>query len=176
MSENRWVEKQSTHFDSSGHVHMVDVSGKSSTVRRAVARCRVNLARSTAEVIQRGEASKGDVLAVARLAAIMATKQTAQLIPLCHPIPVEKVAVDFDWDLGPSGESENPDDRVVLNCQVEVSTSGKTGVEMEAMTAASVAGLTVYDMVKSVERGIALERVELTHKSGGKSGDFDRED
>ena len=146
---------------------MVDVSNKPVTVRAATAGCRVTMNPSTAEMIQQGKGSKGDVLAVARLAAIMAAKQTASLIPLCHSIPIEKVTVDFRWD------SEQDDDSVArLDCQVEVRTSAKTGVEMEAMTAASVAGLTVYDMLKSVQRDICIDQLRLIRKSGGKSGDF----
>jgi cyclic pyranopterin phosphate synthase len=146
---------------------MVDVSSKAVTVRQAKARGDVVMSSTTAEMIRAGQASKGDVLGVARLAAIGATKLTGQLIPLCHPIPVEAVSVEFAWQ--PTG---TPEDKVILRCFVSVRTSAKTGVEMEAMTAASIACLTVYDMVKSVERAITIGPVQLVEKSGGKSGDF----
>lgn len=159
-------EVSSSHFDDSGHVHMVDVSLKSPTVRTAVAGCRVNMGRHAADTIRAGTASKGDVLAVARLAGIMAAKQTATLIPLCHAIPIESVSVDFRWDDPDSGTS------LGLICEVEVRTSAKTGVEMEAMTAASVAGLTIYDMIKSIQRDVSIDSVRLIRKTGGKSGDY----
>ena len=150
---------------------MVDVSSKAVTVREAVAQGDVAMSPTTAELIRAGRASKGDVLGVARLAAIGATKLTGQLIPLCHPIPVESVSVDFQWPTELQGSPQ-----ATLRCFVLVRTSAKTGVEMEAMTAASVACLTVYDMVKSVERGITIGPIQLVAKSGGKSGDFRRSD
>lgn len=123
---------------------------------------------STAEMIRAGDAKKGDVLGVARIAAIQATKVTSQLIPLCHAIPIESVAVDFEWLASPLPET------ATLQCSVRVGTSAKTGVEMEAMTAASVACLTVYDMIKSVDRAVTIGPLELIEKSGGKTGLFRR--
>ncbi|TWU55413.1 cyclic pyranopterin monophosphate synthase MoaC [Rubripirellula reticaptiva] len=153
----------STHFDSDGNTHMVDVSAKTPTLRIAVAAGELQMLASTAEMIRLGTAKKGDVLSVARLAAIQATKWTQLLIPLCHSIPIESVTVDFDWPAT---------DR--LRCIVSVQTTGKTGVEMEAMTAASIGCLTVYDMVKSVDREIAVGPILLLEKQGGKSGHFIR--
>jgi len=139
---------------------MVDVGAKSITQRIATARARVTMLPATAALIRSGGAKKGDVLGVARIAGIMASKRTAELIPLCHPLPIS--AVSLELEVG--------DDAVEI--AATVSTTGQTGVEMEALTAASVAALTVYDMCKSVDRGIRIEAVRLTHKSGGKSGDF----
>ena len=160
---------QSSHFDSAGNAHMVDVSAKEVTVREATARGEVVMRGQTAEMIRSGDAKKGDVLGVARLAAIQATKLTQQLIPLCHSIPIEAVGVDFEWLSGTAS-----DDRATLRCLVTVRTSAKTGVEMEAMTGTSIACLTVYDMVKSVDREISIGPIQLVAKSGGKSGDFRR--
>ncbi len=160
---------QSSHFDSAGNAHMVDVSAKEVTVREATARGEVVMQGQTAEMIRSGGAKKGDVLGVARLAAIQATKLTQQLIPLCHSIPIEAVGVDFEWLSGTAN-----DDRATLRCLVTVRTSAKTGVEMEAMTGTSIACLTVYDMVKSVDREISIGPIQLVAKSGGKSGDFRR--
>ena len=148
---------------------MVDVSAKGVTAREATARGDVVMLAATAAVIRSGDAKKGDVLGVARLAAIQATKLTQQLIPLCHAIPIEAVGVEFDW-LPQAAE----DERATLRCQVTVRTCAKTGVEMEAMTAVSVGCLTVYDMVKSIDREISIGPIELVAKSGGKSGDFRR--
>lgn len=159
---------------------MVDVSAKDVTVRDATASGDVLMSPATAEMINSGAAKKGDVLAVARLAAIQATKLTQQLIPLCHAIPVEAVSVDFEWPVGksPANETAPSDtegiDSVILRCLVHVRTTAKTGVEMEAMTAASIACLAVYDMVKSVDRGISIGPLQLLEKSGGKSGVFRR--
>ena len=153
----------SNHFDDQGNAHMVDVSAKQVTSRRAVATADVSMKPETAELIREGRASKGDVLAIARIAAIQATKLTQQLIPLCHSIPIEAVQVDFRW----------PAD-ATLRCRVEVRTTGKTGIEMEAMSAASVGALTVYDMVKSVDRELSIGPIVLQQKSGGKSGEFRR--
>jgi cyclic pyranopterin monophosphate synthase len=139
---------------------MVDVGDKDVTDRRAVARAVVRMAVETAELVKRGDAPKGDVLGVARIAGVMAAKRTSELIPLCHPLPLSFVDVEASVDV--------PNGAVTLTA--EARTSGQTGVEMEAMTAASVAALTVYDMVKGVERGVLIERVELLEKSGGKSG------
>ncbi|WP_114911578.1 cyclic pyranopterin monophosphate synthase MoaC [Acidibrevibacterium fodinaquatile] len=150
-----------SHFDDSGQAVMVDVSAKPITARRATARARVVMAAATLALIEAGGAKKGDVLGVARLAGIMAAKRTADLIPLCHPLPLDSVTVDL---------IAVPPDAVEITATVR--TTGRTGVEMEALTAASVAALTVYDMCKAVDRGMRIEAVRLVAKSGGKSGDF----
>jgi len=155
-----------THFDAAGHAHMVDVSDKDVTARRAVASGHVTMTPATLALIVEGRAKKGDVLGVARLAGIMGTKRTADLIPLCHPLPVTKVAVELTPDPGLPGV------RIVA----EVRTTGQTGVEMEALTAVSVAALTLYDMVKAVDRGMVIGGIALDLKDGGKSGRFDRAD
>lgn len=147
---------------------MVDVSAKDVTVRDALASGQVTMNSSTAQMIRSGTAKKGDVLGIARLAAIQATKLTQQLIPLCHAIPIEAVTVDFQW-LDPAAEGTD-----VLRCLVRVRTTAKTGVEMEAMTAASVGCLAIYDMIKSVDRATSIGPVQLLEKSGGKTGDFRR--
>lgn len=150
-----------SHFDGSGQAVMVDVSAKPISARRATARARVVMAAATLALIEAGGAKKGDVLGVARLAGIMAAKRTADLIPLCHPLPLDSVTVDL---------IAAPPDAVEITATVR--TTGRTGVEMEALTAASVAALTVYDMCKSVDRGMRIEALRLVAKSGGKSGDF----
>ncbi len=142
---------------------MVDVSEKLITVREALASAEIVMKVTTAKTIQAGTAAKGDVLSIARIAAIQATKLTSQIIPLCHTIPIESVSVEFHW------KSE-----CTLMVHVRVRTSAKTGVEMEAMTGASIAALTVYDMVKSVDRSITIGPIVLEQKSGGKSGDYRR--
>ena len=151
-----------THFDASGHAAMVDVSDKPTTARRATARARVVMRASTLAVIRAGTAEKGDVLAVARLAGIMAAKRTADLIPLCHPLPITAVTVDLAPDAAGTA----------VEIEATVRTAGQTGVEMEALTAASVAALTVYDMCKAIDRGMRIEALRVTHKDGGKSGEF----
>jgi len=143
---------------------MVDVSGKRETAREAVARAVVRMTPATLRVIRRGNAPKGDVLAVARLAGIMAAKRTSQLIPLCHPLRITGVEVTFEDDLK----------RGELTVLARVRTVDKTGVEMEALTAAAVAALAVYDMIKAVERGVTIARIQLVEKSGGKSGPWKR--
>lgn len=150
-----------THFDAAGRAAMVDVSAKAETARSATARGRVVMAPATLALIREGRAGKGDVLGVARLAGIMAAKRTAELIPLCHPLMLSKVTVDLE----PEGE-----DAVAIEATVKV--TGRTGVEMEALTAVTVAALTVYDMVKAADRGMRIEDVRLVHKAGGKSGEF----
>lgn len=140
---------------------MVDVSPKAETARTATARGRIVMAPETLALIREGRAGKGDVLGVARLAGIMAAKRTSDLIPLCHPLMISKVAVDLE----PEG-----DDAIII--EATVSLTGKTGVEMEALTAVSIAALTVYDMVKAVDRGMRIEAIRLVHKAGGKSGEF----
>lgn len=144
---------------------MVDVSQKPTTIRAATAEACIVMQAGTLEMIQRGTHKKGDVLAVARLAAIMATKQTQQLIPLCHAIPIEAVEVTFTPDT----------ETALLACRVTVRTTAKTGVEMEAMTGAAMAALTVYDMCKSVDRDMEVRAVRLLAKTGGKSGDYQRD-
>ena len=140
---------------------MVDVSPKAETARTATARGRIVMAPETLALIREGRAGKGDVLGVARLAGIMAAKRTSDLIPLCHPLMISKVSVDLE----PEG-----DDAIVI--EATVSLTGKTGVEMEALTAVSIAALTVYDMVKATDRGMRIEDIRLVHKAGGKSGEF----
>jgi len=152
-----------THFDDKGAAHMVDVSGKAVTARSAVAEGLVVMEPATLALITEGRAEKGDVLSVARLAGIMAAKQTASLIPLCHPLPVTKVSVDLTPDPA----------RSAIRVEATVKTSGQTGVEMEALTAVSVACLTVYDMVKAVEKGMRIEGIRLLLKDGGKSGRYE---
>lgn len=153
-----------THFDAEGRAVMVDVGGKPVTERSATARARVVMAPATLAMIRAGTAKKGDVLGVARLAGIMAAKRTAELIPLCHPLPITAVAVDLEV----AGED-------TIEISATVRTTGQTGVEMEALTAASVAALTVYDMCKAVDRGMRIEALRVVAKSGGKSGDFRQE-
>jgi cyclic pyranopterin monophosphate synthase len=151
-----------SHFDQRGHAAMVDVGAKPVTERSATARARVAMLPGTLAMIRSGGARKGDVLGVARLAGIMAAKRTAELIPLCHPLPISAVSVDLTADEAAGG----------VEIAATVRTTGRTGVEMEALTAASVAALTVYDMCKSVDRGMRIEAVRLTRKAGGKSGEF----
>lgn len=151
-----------THLDDQGRATMVDVGGKSETERTATARARVVMRAETLARILDGTAPKGDVLAAARIGGIMAAKRTAELIPLCHPLALSSVAVELAADAaGPAVE-----------IAATVKTSGKTGVEMEALTAAAVAALTLYDMLKSLDRGMRIEALRLTHKAGGKSGEF----
>ena len=151
-----------THFDASGNAAMVDVSAKPVTGRTATARARVAMQPATLAMIQAGTAKKGDVLGVARIAGIMAAKRTAELIPLCHPLPISAVSVELTADAAGSA----------VEIAATVRTTGQTGVEMEALTAASVAALTVYDMCKSVDRSMRIDALRLTHKAGGKSGEF----
>jgi cyclic pyranopterin phosphate synthase len=152
-----------THFDDAGASRMVDVGGKPVARRSARASGAVRMEPATLARITSGEVAKGNVLEVARLAGIMAAKRTAELIPLCHPLPLESVTVD----LQPDGDAR-------LHIAATVVTSGKTGVEMEALTAVSIAALTVYDMCKAVDRAMTIEQVQLEEKSGGASGDFVR--
>ena len=149
-----------THFDAAGNAVMVDVSAKAVTARVATARARVEMNAATLAMIVAGTAKKGDVLGVARLAGIMAAKRTAELIPLCHPLPITAVVVDLSAE----------DGGIAISATVR--TTGQTGVEMEALTAASVAALTVYDMCKAVDRGMRIEGLRVVHKDGGKSGSF----
>ncbi len=152
-----------THFDAQGQAHMVDVSDKPVTARVAVARGHVVMQPETLALITSGSAKKGDVLGIARLAGIMAAKKTADLIPLCHPLPITKVALELTPDASLPG----------IVVEATVKTGGQTGVEMEALTAVSVACLTIYDMVKAVEKSLRIEAIRLILKDGGKSGRFE---
>jgi cyclic pyranopterin phosphate synthase len=154
-----------THFDAEGHARMVDVSAKDVTDRQAVARAHIRMQPETLALITEGRAKKGDVAGVARLAGIMAAKRTSDLIPLCHPLPLAKAAIDITADPDLPG----------LRITATVKTTGQTGVEMEALTAASVAALTVYDMVKAADRGMEIGGVHLALKEGGKSGRYVRD-
>jgi cyclic pyranopterin phosphate synthase len=151
-----------THLDAAGNAHMVDVSAKEVTSRLAVAVGRVEMLPETLALIRDGMAKKGDVIATARIAGIMAAKRTHELIPLCHPLMISKITVDFEIDEAGSA----------IDVTGTVKVEGKTGVEMEALTAVSVACLTIYDMVKAVDRGITITGVRLKEKAGGKSGHF----
>ena len=151
-----------THFNAAGKAAMVDVTAKPETNRTATARARIVMQPATLALIQAGTAEKGDVLGVARLAGIMAAKRTADLIPLCHPLPLTQVTVDL---------TPNPAANAV-EIAATVRTAGRTGVEMEALTAASIAALTIYDMCKAVDRAMRIEALRVTHKAGGKSGEF----
>ncbi len=155
-----------SHLDASGRARMVDVSAKAETVREASARARVFMRPETLSLIQEGRAAKGDVLAVAQVAGVMGAKRTPDLIPLCHPLPISGVQMSFAFE---------PDESA-LEIRATVKVTGQTGVEMEALTAVSVAALTVYDMCKAVDRGMTVERVRLEEKAGGKSGHFVRDD
>jgi cyclic pyranopterin monophosphate synthase len=151
-----------THFDGKGDAHMVDVSDKAVTSRIAVAENHIRMQRETFDIITEGRAKKGDVLGVARLAGIMAAKQTSTLIPLCHPLPITKVSVELTPDPDLPG----------IRIEATVKTTGQTGVEMEALTAASVAALTVYDMAKAVDKGMEIGGLRVVLKDGGKSGRY----
>jgi cyclic pyranopterin monophosphate synthase len=153
-----------THLDEEGTARMVDVSAKDPTARRAVARAVVRMSAATAARVAAGDAPKGDVLGVARIAGIQAAKRTGELIPLCHPLGLDHVDVDAHLDA----------EAGTVTLTATAAVTARTGVEMEAMTAAAVAALTVYDMVKGLERGVVIEAVELIRKSGGRSGDWTR--
>jgi len=159
-------EAQLTHLDESGAARMVDVGAKPATERRAVARARVRVSPATARAVAAGDAPKGDVLGVARIAGIQAAKRTSELIPLCHPLALSYVGVDGEIDV----------DSGTITLTAQARTTGPTGVEMEALTAASVAALTVYDMIKGLERGAVIESVALLEKAGGNSGHWQRAD
>ncbi|KFJ10791.1 molybdenum cofactor biosynthesis protein C [Delftia acidovorans] len=151
-----------THFDAQGQAHMVDVGAKPATHRIAVAEGRITMQPATLAIIQGGTAKKGDVLGIARIAGIMAAKKTSDLIPLCHPLALTRVAVEFD----PLPETSS------VRCLATVETVGPTGVEMEALTAVQVALLTVYDMCKAVDKGMVMEGIRVLEKHGGKTGSF----
>ncbi|MGJ7913525.1 cyclic pyranopterin monophosphate synthase MoaC [Neobacillus sp. LXY-1] len=157
-----------THFNEEGRAKMVDVSDKPETARTALAHSSITVSKEIYEKITNEEMKKGDVLAVAQVAAVMAAKRTWEIIPMCHPIPLTGINVTFSW------ESDN--DQYTLQIQATVKTKGQTGVEMEALTAASVCALTVYDMCKAVDKGMVIGPTYLMEKSGGKNGDFRRLD
>jgi cyclic pyranopterin phosphate synthase len=149
-----------THLDSDGAAHMVDVGGKPATARRAVASGRIAMSPEALAAIREGNAPKGDVLGTARIAGIMAAKRTGELIPLCHPLGLDAVNIEFAYEAD------------AIRATATASLTGKTGVEMEAMTAASIALLTIYDMAKAIDKGMVIEAVRLIAKTGGKSGDW----
>ncbi|MGI4856367.1 MAG: cyclic pyranopterin monophosphate synthase MoaC [Janthinobacterium lividum] len=151
-----------THFDAAGQAHMVDVGDKASTRRVAIARGTIRMRAETLALIMGGNARKGDVLGIARIAAIQAAKKTADLIPLCHPLALTRVAADFDTDVALPG----------VHCTVRAETTGQTGVEMEALTAVQIGLLTIYDMCKAADRGMTITDVRLLEKQGGKSGQW----
>jgi cyclic pyranopterin phosphate synthase len=151
-----------THFNSEGEAHMVDIGDKQTTSRRAVVKGHIEMQSSTLNLIVDGNHKKGDVLGIARVAGIMATKKTAELIPLCHPLSLTHVSVDFEID----------DNLPGIHCTVCTETRGQTGVEMEALTGVQIALLTIYDMCKAVDRGMVISGIQLLEKSGGKSGNW----
>lgn len=151
-----------THFDAQGQAHMVDVSGKAETRRIARATGTIRMQPATFALIASGSAKKGDVIGVARIAAIQGAKRTAELVPLCHPLPITRVAVEFELDAATS----------CVRCTAQVETFGRTGVEMEALTAVQVGLLTVYDMCKAADRGMVMDGIRVLEKHGGKSGDW----
>jgi cyclic pyranopterin phosphate synthase len=152
-----------THFNSEGHAHMVDVGSKAHTHRIAIASGKIRMNPSTLDMITKGEAKKGDVLGIARIAGIQGAKRTSDLIPLCHPLALTRVSVNFEVDTTQS----------LITCTGTTETTGPTGVEMEALTCIQVALLTIYDMCKAVDRGMVISDVKLLKKSGGKSGDWE---
>ena len=160
------AEQTFTHFDAAGNARMVDVSAKEETVRRATAEGTITMTSRAWEMVRQGTMKKGDVLGVARIAGIMAAKQVDRLIPLCHPLNITSIGIDFTF----------LDDRQSIRITATAGITGKTGVEMEALTAVSVAALTIYDMCKAVDKGMEIGGIHLVRKSGGKSGDFVRTD
>jgi cyclic pyranopterin phosphate synthase len=162
MNQSENATPPLTHLNAAGEAHMVDVSHKSATVREAIAEATIRMAPATLAQIEAGNTPKGDVLGTARLAGIMAAKQTATLIPLCHPLPLSKVQVIIEPDASLPG----------YRLQATVRTKAETGVEMEALTAVSVAALTLYDMAKALEKSIEIQTIRLVRKTGGKSGDY----
>lgn len=167
MPNSSTADSPLTHFDAQGHAHMVDVGAKPATHRVARAAGRIRMQAATHALIASGQAKKGDVLGVARIAGIMAAKKTSELIPLCHPLALSRVAVAFDANVDTTDA-----DQAVIECTATVETTGPTGVEMEALTAVQVALLTIYDMCKAVDRGMTITDVRLLEKKGGKSGHF----
>ncbi|MBQ4335285.1 MAG: cyclic pyranopterin monophosphate synthase MoaC [Myxococcaceae bacterium] len=165
------VNQQLTHIDGKGEVRMVDVSAKPDTERIAIAEGFISMKPSTLELIVEGRAAKGDVLACARVAGVMAAKRTSELIPMCHPLNITKAQVKCT----PARAGERPDGRAGIHVRATCGVTGKTGIEMEALTAASVACLTVYDMCKAVDRGMEIAEIRLLEKDGGKTGLWTRE-
>ncbi|WP_413379409.1 cyclic pyranopterin monophosphate synthase MoaC [Alkalihalobacillus sp. 1P02AB] len=155
-----------THFNEQGRAKMVDISNKEITIRTAIAKSSINVSSEIHEKIEQGKIGKGDVLAVAQVAGVMAAKNTSQWIPMCHPLSLNGVNIEFNW--------EKNDNDATLHIAVEVKTEGKTGVEMEALTAASATALTIYDMCKALDKGMIIGPTFLARKSGGKNGDFER--
>lgn len=164
MSDNKSGEL--THFDEAGNARMVDVSGKQETVREATATGNIRMSSQAYELVKNGSMSKGDVLGVARIAGVMAAKKVDQLIPLCHPLMITKINVDFRFS-----DADNS-----IDIFATVGISGKTGVEMEALTAVSVAALTIYDMCKAVDKSMVINEIRLLKKTGGKSGTYVRDE
>jgi cyclic pyranopterin monophosphate synthase len=160
MSQN--IKPKLTHFDSSGQAHMVDVGDKPESKRIAIASGKISMLPATLKLIQQGDAKKGDVLGVARIAAIQASKKTSDLIPLCHPLALTKVTITFDI----------VEKTTSVTCTATCETTGKTGVEMEALTAVNIGLLTIYDMCKAADRGMVMSEIKLLEKHGGKSGDW----
>ena len=158
-----------THFDDEGRAHMVDVGDKADTRREAIAKGRVLMHPETLALVQAGNIKKGDVLAVAQIAGIMAAKRTHELVPMCHPLMLTHVSLNFEPQ--PAMAAQNQE-LAVINISATVRTAGKTGVEMEALTAVTVAGLTIYDMCKAIDRTMRIDAVRLARKTGGKSGDL----
>ena len=162
MSTSNPPAEHLTHFDATGQAHMVDVGAKNETHRVAVAAGTIRMKPETLALITSGSAKKGDVIGIARIAAIMASKRTSDLVPLCHPLALTRVTVEFDIDAAASS----------VHCRAQAETIGKTGVEMEALTAVQVGLLTIYDMCKAVDRGMVMTNVRVLEKHGGKSGDW----
>jgi cyclic pyranopterin monophosphate synthase len=160
MSQN--IKHKLTHFDNSGQAHMVDVGDKPESKRIAIASGKISMLPATLKLIQQGDAKKGDVLGVARIAAIQASKKTSDLIPLCHPISLNKVSITFEID----------EKNTCITCTATCETTGQTGVEMEALTAVNIGLLTIYDMCKAADRGMVMSEIKLLEKHGGKSGDW----
>ena len=156
-----------THFNEDGRAKMVDISNKEATTRTAIARSSIQMSHQVYEAIKNQKIKKGDVLSVAQVAGIMAAKQTSSLIPMCHPIPISGVNITFEW--------KEQEDIIELVIQTEIKTIGSTGVEMEALTAASITALTIYDMCKAVDKSMIIGSTYLLEKSGGKNGDFKRD-
>jgi cyclic pyranopterin monophosphate synthase len=162
LSMNDSTASPLTHFDAQGQAHMVDVSAKAETHRVARASGVIRMLPATFELVAQGRAKKGDVIGIARIAAIQGAKRTAELIPLCHPLPITRVAVDFELDA----------EHHAVRCTAQVEKLGRTGVEMEALTAVQVGLLTVYDMLKAADRGMVMGEIRVLDKRGGKSGDW----
>lgn len=166
------VSNHLTHFDAQGQAHMVDVAAKAATHRIAVAQGRIEMLPSTYALIEAGNAKKGDVLGIARIAGIQGAKKTSDLIPLCHPLVITRIAIDFIALKAINTQSTGQNDTKSIVCTATVETVGPTGVEMEALTAVQVALLTIYDMCKAVDRGMTISEVRVIEKHGGKSGSF----